>query len=302
MRFNSTELKHLAKGYSVEKANEWARLPFFYISENEVDLLYKEGDLDEGRVVKPEYSVDVDRICDPDYVMRLLPFTEFTALTPTYIEGVQNYSKIKYLVEEQMWLVEHLFTPFEGDETKTIASLLVDMSTETKEGTGVTLAHDVSRKFRNTEDIMRLKYLFPVEEMYPMAYQTIGIFLSLFTYVENTGQYLVKETTPGKKAKKGGKLAKKKTPWDYQDQIRYIYIDEPPSTRTEKSVATGTGSPKRGHHRRATWVHLTHERYKNHPNYGGVIRRRATWVGPKEWTVNNTVYTLHEPEVENGLK
>ena len=103
----------------------------------------------------------------------------------------------------------------------------------------------------------------------------------------------VKVVPPSKSAIKKGKAK----PLSAENGLpHYVYLDAPTYVRDPNTANKSTGTPKRGHTRRGTWVHLRSPRYKNHPQYGSRIWRRPTWVGPKEWTVGNTIYTLKDLE------
>ena len=96
----------------------------------------------------------------------------------------------------------------------------------------------------------------------------------------------------------------KQKPWLNPDRPHYIFVDAP--HKDAEYISAGdeekARTQRRGHHRRACWVHLKHERYKNHPMYGKRIRRRATWVGPVEWRVKDTIYTLDDKPKEEDIE
>ncbi len=80
----------------------------------------------------------------------------------------------------------------------------------------------------------------------------------------------------------------------YAAKHHYVYLDGPPATILTSGEASTI--KRRGHHRRAHWHRLIHDRFKNHPEYGKRIRIKASWIGPKEWADAGKIYTLHEPE------
>lgn len=115
--------------------------------------------------------------------------------------------------------------------------------------------------------------------------------LALFVTAEEKHEYLVEVTRdPTHGLNKRGKHH----PSKYSPKHHYVYLDGPPVT----SLTDGEQSEltRRGHARKAHWHRLMHDRFRNHPNFGGRIRIRATWIGPKEWADAGKIYTLHEPE------
>ena len=113
--------------------------------------------------------------------------------------------------------------------------------------------------------------------------------LALFISSEEQHQLVRTKVILDKKANKNNKNYSK-----YSAKYHYVYLDGPPANTLSKSEASGI--KRRGHARRAHWHRLTHNRFKNHPQFGDRIRIKASWVGPKEWADEGKIYTLHEPE------
>ena len=115
--------------------------------------------------------------------------------------------------------------------------------------------------------------------------------LALFHTAEEKHEHLV---CVRKDIKKGSHQRGKHHPSKYAARHHYVYLDGPPANTLSKSEASGI--KRRGHARRAHWHRLTHDRFRNHPQFGHRIRIKASWIGPKEWADAGKIYTLHEPE------
>lgn len=115
--------------------------------------------------------------------------------------------------------------------------------------------------------------------------------ITLFHTAEEKHEYLVRVRTDKKRgANQRGKHHSSK----YSARHHYVYLDGPPVNVLSGSEASGV--KRRGHARRAHWHRLTHDRFRNHPQFGKRIRIKASWIGPKEWADAGKIYTLHEPE------
>jgi hypothetical protein len=111
------------------------------------------------------------------------------------------------------------------------------------------------------------------------------------------------EVKPANPRKQKPSLLTKK-PWLSESKQHYIYLDGAlptladgsggNSSESAKGSGHGQGHSKRGHYRRATWRRLSHPRFRNHPNFGGRIRVRSTWVGPTSSEVEGKIYTLRQ--------
>lgn len=84
------------------------------------------------------------------------------------------------------------------------------------------------------------------------------------------------------------------------NSTHYIYLDAP-SYSGGGGTGTGKGSPKRGHNRRGHWRKLTNPRFVRHPQYGKTVWVRPAWIGPTDWTVGDTIYTVRDINVPQVL-
>jgi hypothetical protein len=117
--------------------------------------------------------------------------------------------------------------------------------------------------------------------------------ISLLHHAEENHRRLIHVAPIVRKRTKGQGIS---TSRQYTSKHHYVYLDGPPArvmTDTELGEVT---IHRRGHHRRAHWHRLSHERFKNHPMYGKRIRVKASWIGPTEWIDEGKIYTLHNPE------
>lgn len=104
--------------------------------------------------------------------------------------------------------------------------------------------------------------------------------------------------TPAQKAANAKSKRKGKPLPHREDLPHYVYLDAP-RVKVERSGEPVKGSHKthRGHNRRGHWRRLDNPRFQKHPKYGGKVWVRPTWVGPTEWTMGNTIYTLKDINV-----
>lgn len=123
----------------------------------------------------------------------------------------------------------------------------------------------------------------------------LGTILALFIRAEDTNQRLIRVADAPRKRNRGDNTPQKHTS-RWAPKHHYVYLDGPPAHVMSEEQREATGRTVRGHARRAHWHKLTHPRYKNHPNYGGRVRVKSTWVGPVEWVDEGKIYTLHDPE------
>ena len=115
--------------------------------------------------------------------------------------------------------------------------------------------------------------------------------LALFHTAEEKHEHLV---SVRKDFKRGSNQHGNHHSSKYAARHHYVYLDGPPANTLSKSEASGI--KRRGHARRAHWHRLTHDRFKNQPQFGERIRIKASWIGPKSWADAGKIYTLHEPE------
>lgn len=125
------------------------------------------------------------------------------------------------------------------------------------------------------------------EEFQFLVIFMIKVFV-FFHCLSESDLYPVEKTNqPTKKIKPH--VAKKK-PWMREDLVSIVFLNQLPRGQSESKG--GHHASPRYHHRRGTWVHLSNERYKNHPKYGDKIYRKASWVGKREAIVNGTTYKV----------
>jgi len=108
------------------------------------------------------------------------------------------------------------------------------------------------------------------------------------------------KTKPVSKAKaKALRKAGKPVPKP-NNSTHYIFLDAPRYSNGG-GASTGKGSPKRGHNRRGHWRKLTNSRFARHPQYGKTVWVRPAWIGPTDWTVGDTIYTVRDINVPQAL-
>jgi hypothetical protein len=163
------------------------------------------------------------------------------------------------------------------------ASLLVNQETGTLEGMSKSIHKRFTDLCRNHEFL---------SGMGEHLSRNLQYFLSFFKWAEGMHMVEVRKKPNQEDLKHKAKGYKK--PWLRSDLPHYVYLDAPKSVRDGHGnyVPSDPTHSVRGHNRRAHWRSLTNPRFRNHPMYGKRIRVKATWVGPTEWTVGDTIYTV----------
>ena len=72
-----------------------------------------------------------------------------------------------------------------------------------------------------------------------------------------------------------------------------LLLDRMPS---QTAPGTGTHASPKPHRRRGHWRTLTNARYKNHPQYGGKIYVKPSFIGPRKEVYQGNVYRLMQDE------
>ncbi len=150
------------------------------------------------------------------------------------------------------------------------------------------------RKKRLTIPAEELDY----EDLQSMFDEHANFMFSFFGYAANSHLVRVEKKETRKK--------RKTTPYlrtHPHAECHYIYLDAPPSHHLSQAQKDhDVSSSKRGHHRKAHWRSLTHQRFVNHPKFGQRVRVRAAWIGPHEWADTGKIYTIHNQEPKNNDK
>ena len=288
-----------------------ANQPFFFVSKGTIDAIYAE-----------KIRYDREELLNPG---NILPFSHFTLMIEddlwyhvSYFEDekewvvgrcigrkpymVRAYAHVHYMDKKLEGTITTLGIEVRQDEDLPDNERAVKQSVATgvvkdirkgdsvpglgKEGTEA-LMHDIDMGAFHSEK----------EEKATFDYtrKFINMIITFFLWAEGKHQVRVR---PAGKRKKVNPATYKQKPWTNPDRPHYIYLDAPQKEAVYESEGDEEKAKKqrRGHHRRACWVHLKHERFKNHPMYGKKIRRRATWVGPTEWRVGGTIYTFENKD------
>jgi len=108
--------------------------------------------------------------------------------------------------------------------------------------------------------------------------------LSLFKYLAESDLHAVQSTGIQRRKHNARK------PWQRTDLSSVQFLNRMPCEAEEHQG--GTHQSPRYHKRRATKRRLTHNRFKNHPQYGKTIDVKASWVGKREEVINGTTYKV----------
>lgn len=308
-RHDAPYIKAVAKQYGNTKARKLQQLPFFLVSESFV--------AENEELLKTIYEGSISS--DPDFI-NSLPFTEFTVVIQA--AACHKYAHVNINMEDgnPCWEIglplspKHYPNTFEHEaKTKKLNGVLFYHSIQwvkDSEGKGYDRLSTIwvedapceaKRKDKNALVKMLdsghtvLKRSLDKEEKTgergAIGYYTNTILLltAFFTYAQTAHRVKMKSD---RVPRDNARTALRK-PWLNADLITYTYInDREEHEQRSSSTAVGTGRKVRGHNRRGHFRTLKDARFKKHPMYGKPVRIRPTWVGPRDWVKNGTVYTV----------
>lgn len=300
-------IKEVSKLFGLPVGKALQALPFFYISEDVESGFCSSERINEQGFGKqfPEFVV---RMTDYEEVDNLLPFWRFSIMDHQIgwhsVEWLkEGYWRITICIDRQL---KDLGVPIAPGSLMHVA-LHITPRDEAEEPEGMVyydaearcnlLAREDTKKPPGLDlEIAESLYdVFESEEFrHAMSKQmvtNISYFLSFFKWAE--GMHMVEaRKKPTKQDLKTTAKGNKK-PWTRGDMPHYIYLDAPHSVSSRGEHAPGeSGRKVRGHNRRAHWRTLRDPRFKNHPKYGIPMRIKQMWVGPTDWVVGDTIYTV----------
>lgn len=302
-------IKEVSKLFGLNVGRTLQALPFFYVSEDvESNFCSRERINEQG--YGKQYPEFVVPMTDYEMVDDLLPFHNFSIM-----DHQIGWHSVHWL-KDGLWRIticmdrqlSDLGIPIPPGSLMHVAMLvspLADMPPEDPEETiyydAEIRCHLLAREDTkmppgiSSEMAESLNSMFMDEKfrttMSKQMVTNISYFLSFFKWAE--GMHMVEaKKRPTKQDLKTAAKGNKK-PWTRGDMPHYIYLDAPHSTSGKGEHTPGeSGRKVRGHHRRAHWRTLRDPRFKNHPKYGIPMRIKQMWVGPTDWTVGDTIYTV----------
>ena len=314
-RHDAKWIKAIAKYYGLEWAKHFQRLPFFFIpTVSELDLVYKVEGMEDTYRVKEEYQV---YLTDTEQIENLLPFNSFCVV----MEDGGFWFSVHYRGDNE-W---HIFMPLYDQSQKYVRSRIYGATTRIllNIGTDVhsdgTVGVDMFAEYLDGGAGIPSGYEEGVEQAIAKINEngeardatnellagTLEKLICYFKWAES--RHLVKVRPPSTKADLKAKKKGDLKPWTRTDRPHYIFLNAP-QTEAEHPVNETPEEEKRrvrGHHRRAHFRTLRHPKFRHHPDYMKPVRRKATWVGPRDWVVEGTIYTLvddHEGDDDDDDK
>lgn len=304
MRHDHQVIKNIHKLYGAKLALNLQKLPFFYINEEVENCFasYQQRNAEGYKKQFPEYEV---RLLDFEEIGRIMPFPMVVVMDHDIgwqaIDWKGNGKWSVTLCIDRMLndmginvppgaLLEFdlVYSPAIPGEKQSMlsidGSLLINEGTNRLEGLPVDMQNRLFKMVATNHEFLG--------GMSKHLTRNLHYFLSFFKWAEGMHMVEVKKSPNQEDLKQKAKGYKK--PWLRSDLPHYVYLDAPKTVR-DSSGTYVSGDPThsvRGHNRRAHWRSLTNPRFKNHPMYGKRIRVKATWVGPTEWTVGDTIYTV----------
>ena len=303
MRHDHAVIKNLHKVYGEQFAKSIQRVPFFYIDEK-IENNFADFEHRNEQGFKRQY---------PEYAVDLMDFEEVERLMPFPLIAVMDHDIGWHLLDHKgngEWsigicmdvMLKHLGLPIPPGTLINLSigyygmsknyydaniqpALLVDSVDSRVKG----MTKDWQDRLSSILDNPKFH-----QEMLGHTTRSLLYFLSFLKWAEGMHMVEVRKKPSADDLRQKAKNYKK--PWLRGDLPHYIYLDAPmQGTRPGKEQKHDPDNPAyrvRGHNRRAHWRTLTHARFKNHPQYGRRIRVKATWVGPTDWTVGDTIYTV----------
>lgn len=318
MRHDDLLRKYLKRHVESKIIRNYMTIPFLYLGK--MDILYKDDMTDE---------LMYELLNDPDEIEAILPFSEFTVYDKNIsaadlvadsmmqdddtVEKVakalhvnphtlfrERTSEIAFIISYQKEKRRWTLTEISGLKSGVFMSLATfNVDTDNK----ITIGHLenailVEQELLHSIDFAEIQDETSVLFMQLMMNKLLFI---LKTLQKARDKHLVevrRVLTPAQKAANAKSKRKGKPLPHREDLPHYVYLDAPRIV-VERSGEPVKGSHKthRGHNRRGHWRRLTNPRFSNHPKYGSKVWVRPTWVGPTEWTVGNTIYTLKDINV-----
>ena len=274
-------LKKLSKSKIIKNVSEFAELPLVLIkNDTSIDKKIK----DEYSRLEKKYEFEGMNINDLPLTemyenIRIFNFGEFLFLNKLDINIKNNdfrYSKVKTsnnIIEFANYFIDNVLT----------------LKLNTTSG-------KISLKYRSrnkkTIDLLHIKDKQTIkirDNLIKSSFKEIILIGVLFKVCNESDLYAVsKKVVKNKQHKKH----KAKKPWEREDLISIVFLNRLPVSSIATESKGGHHASPHYHHRRGTWVHLTHEIYKNHPKFGDKIYRKGSWVGEKSKIVNGTTYTV----------
>lgn len=292
MRHDDKLRRYMRKHCEAEVLADYDSLPFLYLGP-----LYKEEEDKEELGTVTEEAKDLLATNDYEALLDVLPFREFVVADPIPNDpGLGEGAAVFYAGDDRIRLA---LIRSAGKTVVVFSAALKSFTRDGGYGLKAKYGYEVitfSDKFSVTcsdTDVERT--------MVDAKAAASGILVTLVNIlaklIRARDKHLVEVVVKDTKAKKKSGLARIKAAVQRNNLPHYVYLDAPTYVREGANASTGSGTPKKGHARRGTWVRLRHDRYKHHPKFGGKIWRKPTWVGPTEWTVGNTIYTLKDLRV-----
>lgn len=294
LRQDHEVIKALSKYYGAKKATKIQNLPFFFINEEQIKQTTYEPSLIND---DPHLSLTEDT----DLINKLLPFHNFTYMTPTLVYYLIEHHK----TSPTTWTVstimdDKIVTNLNSKEIKG-AMLSVRFRIDKKQNIledlkFITAPDNTNKKLEHIINSTTNTFLINCDNILTDLRHAIESIITVFHWSEIHHKFLIRKQSSTPYTPREIKTAKKK-PWLRTNLHHYIYLNKLPSDHPTSSKPSGDGLSKRGHNRRAHWRYLKADCYKQAKDKR--VRVKETWVGPTKTTYHNSTYTVLLEENKN---
>lgn len=300
MRHDYKLQRHLKKHMQKQMLETYNKMPFVYL-----------GSLFLSDKILDEHLKDLNEVLtnETNEIESIFPFNDFLVFDPSEDKTSPNGGalSVRYIKDDNTWLIAHVQGNKEYVAICELTSRYHGIDTEdnlprfgVSDANIMVLKHGEGQSFDAKKFIDHEKESAAAELLAHGTKKIVDITLENFMTTvillfQARNKHLTRVAQRALSKSQRKKANKRNKPIPRTDnQIHYVYLDAPRYNAYPTGENAGTRSRRRGHSVRGHWRRLDNPRFMRHPKYGDRIWIRPFWSGPTEWTVGDTIYTIHD--------